>query len=87
MKALLLYHPQSEHSRIVEEYVRDFERQRNLKIKLESLDTPEGADKARLYDIVQYPALIVVRDDGQLMKDWQGDQLPLMDEVAGYLSR
>lgn len=87
MKAFILYHPSSEHARTVEEYVRDFERQRHTEIKLESLDRPEGTDKARLYDIVQYPALLVVRDDGQLVKEWQGDQLPLMDEVAGNLER
>jgi len=87
MKAFILYHPSSEHSRSVEDYVHEFERQRHKGIKLISLDRPEGADKARLYDIVQYPALVVVREDGQLVKVWQGDKLPLMDEVAGNLER
>lgn len=87
MKAFILYHPHSEHSRTVEEYVREFERQRRTSLELVSLDRPEGADKARLYDIVQYPAVVVVRDDGQLVKEWQGEHLPLMDEVAGNLER
>lgn len=87
MKAFILYHPQSESARKVEEYIRDFERRGTQTIERMSLDTKEGSDKARLYDIVQYPALVVVRDDGQLMKMWQGEQLPLMDEVAGYLER
>lgn len=87
MKALILYRPNSEFARPVEEYVRDFERTRNKTIKLVSLDTQEGSSQAKLYDIVQYPALLVVRDDGQIMKVWQGPQLPLMDEVAGYLEQ
>ncbi len=70
---------------MVEEYARDFERQRGQTIELVSLDTVEGADMARLYGIVQYPALLVIRDDGQLLKEWQGERLPLMDEVASYL--
>jgi len=70
---------------MVEEYVQDFERQRGQTIELISLDTVEGADMARLYGILQYPALLVIRDDGQLLKEWQGERLPLMDEVAGYI--
>ena len=86
MKVVALYRPKSEHARLIEDYARDFERQRGKPIELVSLDTVEGADMARLYGVVQYPVLMAIRDDGQLMKDWQGDHLPLMDEVAGYLN-
>lgn len=85
MKAVALYRPNSEFARVVEEYARDFERRGGQALELVSLDTVEGADIARLYGIVQYPALLVIRDDGQLLKDWQGELLPLMDEVNGYL--
>lgn len=85
MKVVALYHPQSDTARIVEEYSRDFERERGVALELVSLETKEGADMARLYDIVQYPAILVIRDDGQLLGQWQGDQLPLRDEVSGFL--
>ena len=85
MKIAILYHPNSDHARTVEEYARDFERSRGKSIALESLETRTGADMARLYDVVQYPAVLAISDDGQLLKDWQGDLLPLMDEVASYL--
>ena len=39
---------------------------------------------ASLYDIVQYPAIMVVRPDGGIVRAWQGDVLPLMSEVASY---
>lgn len=86
MKALVLYHPQSEFARGVEEYVHDFARSRGITIDLVSLETIEGSDMAKLYDIVRYPALLVIKDDGQLVKNWEGDTLPLMNEVAGYLA-
>ena len=86
MRAVILYHPHSEFSRPIEEYVRDFERQRDKKIELVSLETVEGSNMAGLYDIVQYPALLVISDDGQLVRQWQGEHLPLMDEVAGFLA-
>lgn len=84
MKVVILYHPASEHSRTVEQYVHDFERQRGETIELISLETKEGAVMASLYDIIRYPALLALSDDGQLRKSWEGEQLPLMNEVAGY---
>lgn len=84
MKLFILYHPQSDHARMVEEYVRGFEQTRRKMIELISLESKEGAEMARLYDIVQYPAVLALRQDGQLLKLWQDEHLPLMDEVAAY---
>lgn len=70
---------------MVEEYAHDFERQKGTAIGLVSLETREGADLARLYEIVRYPALLVSRESGELLKHWEGEPLPLMNEVAGYL--
>lgn len=89
MKIVILYHPASEHSRQVEEYKRDFERSQNSgSIELMSLETREGADMARLYDVVRYPAVLAITEhDKALMKLWQEDRLPLMSEVASYARR
>lgn len=84
MKAIMLYRPNSEFARMAEDYVRDYERRNGQVIELVSLETVQGADSARLYGITQYPALLVIRDDGQLTAQWQGERLPLMDEVAAY---
>lgn len=86
MKISILYHPISEHARSVEEYAHDFERQKGIGIDLVSLETKEGAYRATLYGIVQYPALLVLRENKDLVKSWEGAPLPLMNEVAGYLA-
>lgn len=86
MKVSILYHPESEFARAVEEYAHDFERQKGKAIELISLETKDGANLAALYDIVRYPALIVRRDNNDLVKHWEGEPLPLMNEVAGYLN-
>lgn len=89
MKIVILYHPNSEHARQVEQYARDFERAQNSgPIELVSLETKEGADMARLYDVVRYPAVLaIVKSDSVLMKLWQDEKLPLMSEVASYARR
>jgi hypothetical protein len=47
------------------------------------VNTKEGARTAELYDVVQYPAVLALANDGQLLKAWQGD-FPLMNELAYY---
>lgn len=88
MRLLILYRPNSEHSAQIEGFAHDFQRQHDIGKKLEllSLSTRDGAATASLYDVMAYPAILVLADDGSVLTSWEGDALPLMDEVAGYLS-
>ena len=86
MKVMILYRPNSDHATTVESFVRDFEHQHNFgeRVELISMDTRDGAATASLYDIWQFPTVMAVGDDGRMLNMWQGQPLPLMDEVAGY---
>lgn len=86
MKALALYHPNSEHSRSFEEYIGRLNEHAQNTVDLLSLETREGAATASLYDVVQYPAIIVVDEQGRAQKQWQGSEVPLIDEIMGYLA-
>ncbi|MDB5181530.1 MAG: hypothetical protein JWP13_293 [Candidatus Saccharibacteria bacterium] len=85
MKVVILYRPESEHARSIETFVRDFS-MRNPNIRLETLNVDErdGIAKCEVYGIMRYPALLAVAEDGRLIKLWNDDMLPLMDEVASY---
>ncbi len=85
MKVVILYRPNSEHARLVEEFIHDY-KSRHVDTKLEviNIDSREGSSLANLYDVLQYPAILVLREDGYAQKVWQGDVLPLMDEVIAY---
>lgn len=88
MKVLVLYRPNSEYGRGVESFIRDFRYQHESnadKLDVVDVDTRDGVATASLYDVMQYPAILVLADDGSLIKSWAGDSLPLMDEVAGYI--
>lgn len=86
MKVIVLYRPNSEYGRISEEFVRDFQqRHQEAKIELLDADSRDGSAMASLYDIVRYPAILAMRDDGSTLNIWEGEELPLMDEVASYL--
>ncbi|MDB5185732.1 MAG: hypothetical protein JWL85_255 [Candidatus Saccharibacteria bacterium] len=66
--------------------MHDFKQQSGRDVELISLETRDGAATATLYDVVQYPAVIAMKDNGELVTFWQGGELPLMNEVAAYLA-
>lgn len=85
MKVLVLYRPNSDHGRMVEEFIHDFQaRHHDERLEALSIDTRDGSATASLYDVMQYPAILVVQTDGGVQKIWEGSQLPLMDEVVAY---
>jgi hypothetical protein len=85
MRTVILYHPQSDHVGLVETYSQDFIRFKGRPLELVSLETAEGAELAKLYDIVRYPAILAIGPDGALMHVWQGGLFPLMDELYSYM--
>lgn len=84
MEVIVLYRERSDHAREVREYIREFTRRTGKELTTLDVDTVEGAEKAKLYDILQYPAVIAVKSDGQMLQLWQGQPLPLINDVAGY---
>lgn len=85
MRVAILYHPKSEHGGVVEDYSHDFERHSpGKKLELVSLETVEGAELAKLYDAVRYPAVLAIADDGHLLHIWQEESLPLMRDLDYY---
>jgi len=86
MRVFILYHPNSEHDSQVNSWARELERVTGHKLEFVSLDTQEGATKAKLHDVTNYPAVLATRDDGELVQLWQGEMLPTIAEVSGYFS-
>ena len=85
MKLLVIYRPLSEHGSAVDSFVREFSRRNpSVRVELLDIDTREGMATASLYDIMQYPGILALRDDGSVLNAWQGSMLPLMNDVAGY---
>lgn len=81
----MLYRPHSDHAGKVEDFVREFNRNYiNYKLELVDLNTRDGAATASLYDVMRYPAILALTNDGQLLKEWEGDMLPLASEVSYY---
>lgn len=86
MKVYVLYRPNSEHARRTEEFLYEFRRRKTQHhLEIIDIDSRDGTATASLYDIMSYPAILALADDGRLLKSWVGEEVPpLMDEVAYY---
>ena len=67
------------------QFLRDLRVQTGKEVPTVDVDSPEGQDKCRLYDIVRYPAILTVDNDGKLVASWVGEPLPRISEISYYL--
>lgn len=85
MRVIAIYKPVSEHATEVETYLRDFTRQTGRTIETLNPEEKTGENLCRAYDIVEYPTLLAMSDDGQLQTQWRGLPMPTISEVSYYV--
>ena len=85
MKLTILWNEQTDYAREVREWTRDFVADTG-KDNIINLDpeTIEGERFAGVYDILQFPAVVVTDDDGRLLQMWKGTPMPQIDEVSYF---
>lgn len=81
----MVYKYESDHAREVLDYVRDFARQTGHTLEEVDPDTAGGAAFCRTYDVVEYPTMLALSDDGRLQNMWRGRPLPTISEVSFYV--
>lgn len=84
MKVMVVYRSVGEHARAVENFHHDFKARTSKDITLVDPDSRDGSDICQLYDIVEYPSILALSNDGELRQLWRGLPLPLVGEVSYY---
>ena len=69
---------------MVTTFINDFARQTGRSLEVLDPDTLEGESFCRAYDIVEYPTIIALSDDGHMQNLWRGTTLPTINEVSYY---
>lgn len=85
MRVVVLYREESDHAREVIDYLRDFRLQTGHELETLNPDSPAGVQFATTYDIMEYPTLIALSDDGVMQNMWSGRPLPTIGEVSYYV--
>lgn len=81
----MVYKVESDHARAVIDYIRDFKRQTGKDLEEINPDTRDGAALCRTYDLVEYPTVVSLDDNGVLQNTWRGQPLPTISEVSYYV--
>ncbi len=83
MTITIMYRSNSEMYRPVKEFIELTNRRYPGKeIEEIELDSREGSELAKLYNIDVYPGIVVKSDSGSVLGTWKGLPMPLIDEVV-----
>jgi hypothetical protein len=80
----MIWREESDYARSVIEWLREFEHRTGRTIESFEPDSPEGESICRTYDVVEYPTIIALNDEGKMLQEWRGVMLPKIDDVSYY---
>lgn len=87
MRVVMITKDETDYARSVSMFLEDFQRQTGRTIEALDPESSEGEMLCRAYDIVEYPTMIALGDDGQMQTMWRGRTLPTIGEVSYYVSQ
>lgn len=85
MRVVVAYKQQTDYARQVEDYLADFKRQTGRDLETLDPESPDGVSFCMAYDILEYPTVVAISDDGQMQNQWKGLPLPTISEVSYYV--
>lgn len=87
MRVVAVYKDNMDYTRSIDTFMDDFARQTGRTLERLDPESREGDLFCRTYDIVEYPTIIALSNDGQMQNIWTGSTLPTISEVSYYVSQ
>lgn len=83
MRVVCIYRDNQDYSRAVSEWLENFRRQTGREIEV--MDPDKNPSFCETYDIVEYPTILALGNQGDVRALWRGKDLPLINEVLYYM--
>lgn len=83
MRVVCVYRDKQDYTRSVEEWIENLRRQTGREI--ETMDPDKNPSFCETYDIVEYPTILALGNDGSIRAIWSGRNLPLTNDVLYYM--
>ena len=83
MRTVCIFRQNQDYSRSVNEWIENFHRQTGHEIEV--MDPDENVNFCETYDIVEYPTILALGNNGEVRALWRGQNLPLINEVLYYM--
>lgn len=85
MRVVCVWRRESDYGHTMEEWLTEFERRTGAEVEGLEPDSGEGESFCKAYDIVEYPTIVALGNDGGVLAMWRGQELPTFDDVAYWL--
>ena len=83
MRVVCIYRDNQDYTRAVDDWLEDFRRQTGKSI--ETMDPDKNTNFCESYDVVEYPTILALGEQGDVRASWRGRDLPLINEVLYYM--
>ena len=83
MRVICIYRENEDYTRTVTDWLEDFRRQTGHEI--ETMNPDLNSHFCEVYDIVEYPSIIALDNNGSVLALWRGRNMPLINEVLYYV--
>jgi hypothetical protein len=87
MRVVVITKDNTDYARSVVEFMDNFTRQTGQMLETLDPESAEGDMFCRTYDIVEYPTIVALSNDGHLQTMWRGATLPTLSEVSYYATQ
>lgn len=85
MRVVVIYKDNTDYTRTVLDYLRDFQSQTGHELETLDPDTAGGTQFCDTYDIIDYPTIIALSDSGVMQNSWRSLPLPTISELSYYV--
>ena len=83
MRVVCIYRDDQDYTRSVNEWIENIRRQTGREIEIMDPDKNTGFCEA--YDVVEYPTILALGEQGDVRASWRGRNLPLVNDVLYYM--
>lgn len=83
MRVVCVYRDNQDYSRSVDEWLTNIYRQTGKQV--ETMDPDANTGFCEAYDVVEYPTILALGEQGDVRASWRGRSLPLINEVLYYM--
>ncbi len=87
MKVVVVYKDNTDYARTVTDFLHDFYHQTGHQLEVIDPETVLGIQFCEAHDIVRYPTIIALGDDGSMQNQWNDLPLPTINEVLYYVQQ
>lgn len=85
MRVVVVTKEETDYARQVRDYLRDFKSQTGRDLEIMDPESRDGIGFCRTYDLMRFPSIIALSDEGQMQQMWVGLPLPTISEVSYYV--